>query len=69
MQSSMASLLSLSRWTALRSSIPKSFLVKLRLERRGDLYALRSYFEQREKASKNKETEERKQSPKTPPYK
>ena len=41
---------------------PEYFLVELGLETRGDLYALRSFCERKEKQTKSKDAEERKQS-------
>ena len=41
---------------------PEYYLVELGVETRGDLYALRSFCEQKEKQTKSKDAEERKQS-------
>ena len=41
---------------------PEYYLVELGLETRGDLYALRSFCERKEKQTKSKDAEERKQS-------
>lgn len=40
---------------------PDKFLVQLGLERKGDLYALRSFCERKEKSLENRDREERKQ--------